>query len=827
MEQNNNSSRRKGKQRRSGADPYRYNNAVMRNNYNRSHKVRTSGGRRTAHENDKVSEILETVPEIKKQPVEPETDKVAEILDTVPETGTETLLTEPGVVDEILGTVPEIKEEPPVSEPDKVEEILETVPEIQDEQSAHEQDNVKEILKTVPESKGESSASEPCRVEEILETVPESKSEPSVPEPDKLKENSETVPEIKEKQPVPESDKLKDNSETVPKMQNKQPDSVTADKDLSGENDFKTEGKINISAVNYKVIVPVLVFTVTAAMILAVVLGKEKSENNGISEASVTTELSSALPETSVPAETEVSEYVIIPAEINPSEYEKVIEAETAEPRPESLNVLNSRAGFSGEGYLSGFSADESQNLVFEFDVPVDQHYDISICFANDEASKNEIYMNGEPLFSFESAQESLGRFAIKTYYGVFIEKGKVSLSIHQTDGKFDLDYIKVKNNQSIYAAKTDIEPSLINAEASGQAKELMKYLTDNFGKKIITGQYVSDSENTEIEKIYEHTGRYPAIRFGDMSHYSANIPDKEKDKDSREIEAAEKWAEKGGIVGFVWHWYAPMYSPDIYSKNTEFDLSYAVTVNDVAVMNDEDLEHYRSVGAITNECFNIIKDIDKVSAELKKLSDKNIPVLWRPLHEASGDWFWWGNSGPEAYKWLWSVMYRRMTEYHHLNNLIWVWSAQGSDYFVGNDMFDIAAVDLYDSNADNTSYYKQYQWLYSLTGGQKLIALSECGTLPDMELTFRDRAVWSYFGLWYGDYVLDKNGELSEKYNTRKSFMIMYNSDRSVTLDKYQKRNGDKTTDQPAVTSMSPVTTVSDAEEPQTEIMQEESTAE
>jgi len=794
LEQNNNNSKRKnGRQRRSGSDNYRYNNVGMHNNYNRSHKGRTTSGRKASpHAKDKVSEILETVPEIKKQPAEPETDKVAEILETVPETNSEISLTEPGKVEEILETVPEIKDEPPEPEPDKVEEILETVPEIKDESSESEPDKVKEILETVPEIKDGLSVTEPDKVEEILETVPEIKDEPSVSEPDKAEEIHETVSEISNK----ESHVSETDSKNI------------SDKVLSVSE--KTGIK---NTVNYKVIVPVLIFTVTAAIILAVVFGKEKSEKNIVSEVSLTTELSSAPPETSVPAETEVSEYVIIPAEINPSEYEKIIEAETVESRPESLNVSNSRAGFSGEGYLSGFSADESQDLVFEFDVPVDQHYDISICFANDEASKNEIYMNGEPLFSFESAQESLGRFAIKTYYGVFIEKGKVSLSIHQTDGKFDLDYIKVKNNQSIYASKTDIEPSLINAEASDQAKELMKYLSDNFGKKIITGQYVSDSENTEIEKIYEHTGRYPAIRFGDMRHYSANIPDKEKNKDPQEIEAAEKWNEKGGIVGFVWHWYAPMYSPDIYSKNTEFDLSYAVTVNDVAVMNDEDLEHYRSVGAITNECFNIIKDIDKVSAELKKLSDKNIPVLWRPLHEASGDWFWWGNAGPEAYKWLWSVMYRRMTEYHHLNNLIWVWSAQGSDYFVGNDMFDIAAVDLYDSNADNTSYYKQYQWLYSLTGGQKLIALSECGTLPDMELTFRDRAVWSYFGLWYGDYVLDKNGELSEKYNTRKSFMIMYNSDRSITLDKYQKRNDSDNNQQQAVT-----TAVTEASVPDTE---------
>ena len=38
-----------------------------------------------------------------------------------------------------------------------------------------------------------------------------------------------------------------------------------------------------------------------------------------------------------------------------------------------------------------------------------------------------------------------------------------------------------------------------------------------------------------------------------------------------------------------------------------------------------------------------MIKDIDLVGSYLKTLKDKGIPVIWRPLHEAGGRWFWWG----------------------------------------------------------------------------------------------------------------------------------------------------------------------------------------
>ncbi|WP_049962859.1 glycosyl hydrolase [Ruminococcus sp. HUN007] len=511
------------------------------------------------------------------------------------------------------------------------------------------------------------------------------------------------------------------------------------------------------------------------------------------------------------PAETEiteepretVSEYVLNAETIDPTAYDQTIEAEETEGNW-CLTEADYRPGYSGSGYLTDFDVDAGNSLFFRFDIPAAQHYDISVCFASDDIVRNEVCLNGEQLFDFECTEETVGRFVVKTYYGVFFEPGETTLTVHEIEGGIDLDYLRIRNNQSIYSSRTDISPSLINPNASAEAKELMKYLTSNFGKRILTGQYVSDWRDIELEKIYENTLNYPAIRFGDMSPYSVNaakpVPPEEDD-----VQSAVKWAEKGGIVGYIWHWKAPLYENEFYSEKTDFDLALAVTDIDVALLSPEKIDELYQEGSLTAETVLLIHDIDNVSAQLARLKDKHIPVLWRPLHEASGDWFWWGSAGADSYKWLWNLLYRRQTEYHRLDNLIWIWSAQGTDYFVGNAAFDIASVDLYSDNTDNTSYYKQYQWIYSLTGGQKLIALSECGTLPDMELTFRDRAVWSFFGLWYGDYLLDKNGDLSEKYNTREDLVKMYNSNRTITLDKYKNKSVFK--EETPVTSV-PVTT-------------------
>lgn len=566
--------------------------------------------------------------------------------------------------------------------------------------------------------------------------------------------------------------------------------SVTAEKKVSGK-------------------LVVLLVAMFAAFIFAAVcvlnflqnsVDRKTVDEDSSSDSSVTEPAETMVTEE--PRET-VSEYVLNAETINQTAFEQLIEAEDTEGNW-CLTEADYRPGYSGDGYLTDFNVDEGNSLFFRFSIPTAQHYDISICFASDEVVRNEVCLNGEQLFEFECTEETVGRFVIKTYYGVFFEPGETTLTVHEIEGGIDLDYLCIRNNQSIYSSRTDISPSLVNSNASAEAKELMKYMTDNFGKRIITGQYVSDWRNIELEKIYENTLNYPAIRFGDMSQYSVNaaepVPAEEDD-----VSAALKWAEKGGIVGYIWHWKAPLYENEFYSEKTDFDLTNAVTDMDVAMLSPQKIDELYQEGTLTAETVLLIHDIDNVSAQLARLKEKHVPVLWRPLHEASGDWFWWGSSGADSYKWLWNLLYKRQTEYHKLNNLIWIWSAQGTDYFVGNAAFDIASVDLYSDNTDNTSYYKQYQWIYSLTGGQKLIALSECGTLPDMELTFRDRAVWSFFGLWYGDYILDKNGDLSEKYNTREDLIRMYNSNRTITLDKYKNKSVFK--EEPPV-STAPVTT-------------------
>lgn len=66
-----------------------------------------------------------------------------------------------------------------------------------------------------------------------------------------------------------------------------------------------------------------------------------------------------------------------------------------------------------------------------------------------------------------------------------------------------------------------------------------------------------------------------------------------------------------------------------------------------------------------------LLSDMDAVAKELQTLRDAKVPILWRPLHEASGGWFWWGDCSPDSYCKLYHLMYEKFTKEYELDNLI------------------------------------------------------------------------------------------------------------------------------------------------------------
>jgi len=155
-----------------------------------------------------------------------------------------------------------------------------------------------------------------------------------------------------------------------------------------------------------------------------------------------------------------------------------------------------------------------------------------------------------------------------------------------------------------------------------------------------------------------------------------------------------------------------------------------------------------------------MVRDIDIVSGYIKQLQDSAVPFLFRPLHEASGKWFWWGAKGPEPCKALWKLMFNRMVNYHGLKNMIWVWTtdtkSDNMSWYPGDAYVDILGVDIYAANGDLGSQVLTYNKIKEDFQGKKLITLSENGPVPDPDNLVTDKANWSWFMTWYGDFVHD-----------------------------------------------------------------------
>jgi mannan endo-1,4-beta-mannosidase len=149
-----------------------------------------------------------------------------------------------------------------------------------------------------------------------------------------------------------------------------------------------------------------------------------------------------------------------------------------------------------------------------------------------------------------------------------------------------------------------------------------------------------------------------------------------------------------------------------------------------------------------------ILRDLDAIATQLLRLQAAQIPVLWRPLHEADGTWFWWGNFGPESAKALYKLMYTRFTQKHKLRNLIWLWNSVTPSWYPGNDIVDILGYDSYPAAGDHGPVGVQYQALLALGANKKMVTLPEVGSIPDPDILKAYHADWSYFVTWNDEYI-------------------------------------------------------------------------
>ncbi|MVN22751.1 glycosyl hydrolase [Mucilaginibacter arboris] len=277
-----------------------------------------------------------------------------------------------------------------------------------------------------------------------------------------------------------------------------------------------------------------------------------------------------------------------------------------------------------------------------------------------------------------------------------------------------------------------------VNRNASAEAKKLLSYLYDINGKSILSGQHnYNQSMNVFSDSVKAITGKYPALWGTDF------IWNGTKDNGQAIVDEAIRKNKEGYLITLMWHEGRPTDNPPYGWKESIQGKLTVAEWKELTTPNTELNKRW-------------LAQVDKIAFYLKQLQDAHVPVLWRPYHEMNGVWFWWGNRpGNDGVTKLWKMMYNRFTNYHHLNNLLWVWGANGprdipkdeayayKDFYPGADYVDILGADIYHFDYEQ----KDYNELLALAKG-KIVALTEVGELPKPEI-LEAQPKWAWFMVW------------------------------------------------------------------------------
>ena len=307
------------------------------------------------------------------------------------------------------------------------------------------------------------------------------------------------------------------------------------------------------------------------------------------------------------------------------------------------------------------------------------------------------------------------------------------------------------------------------NPNATCKAKHLLNFLSDTVGNAIITGQHTQTNLMEETDYIKDNTGKEPLLRGFELLGYSPNINYedaseeclKEVQENKDTVCKATEWAKKtNGIVTLTFHWFSPLGGRDksFYSENTDFDP-----------------ERVLAYGSPERIAF--FNDMDIIAKELRRFLELDIPVLWRPFHEAEGTWLWWCRKGPIIASKLYRLMYEYYTNILHLNNLIWVWNCPVKEAYPGDEYVDVISVDVYLPEYKATDYEKQYKELIDATSSAKVAALAEVGYMPDIDTLSNSRVRWAYYMTWSKEFII------GEQYNSVKALKKMYDSNYSLKI--------------------------------------------
>ncbi len=314
-----------------------------------------------------------------------------------------------------------------------------------------------------------------------------------------------------------------------------------------------------------------------------------------------------------------------------------------------------------------------------------------------------------------------------------------------------------------------------------------------------LTWEYAKDS--SDVKNV---CGDYPAIMGFDLGGIEMGDA---KNLDSvpftRMTEEIKNHHRRGGIITLSWHPRNPVTTIDGGGNaGQKFPEGTAWDVSDSAVV-----KKILPEGEFHAKFQTWMQRVSDFLATLKDDEGHKIPIIFRPWHENSGSWFWWGEKlcTVEEYKALWNMLQDKLKADGYDESIVWSYSPGCQDdltaerlldRYPGDDRVDMIGLDGYQWNPDEKEQFiertkQNLGVLCEVAKAHNLIpALTETGmknmTQPDWWSTTLLPAVEAFpisYLLTWRNYKEEWFGPSPVKADA-KYFVEFYNSPKTLFLE-------------------------------------------
>lgn len=289
-----------------------------------------------------------------------------------------------------------------------------------------------------------------------------------------------------------------------------------------------------------------------------------------------------------------------------------------------------------------------------------------------------------------------------------------------------------------LYSLKSSAQSTpAVDKKATPKTKILLQNLWKLSEKKVLFGHqddmaygvgWTYEPGRSDVKSV---TGSYPAVYGWELGRLEL---DSAKNLDGvpfdKMISYIKEVYNKGGINTISWHFNDPVTGKSSWSKPTKSSVKEIIP------------------GGAKHQAY--VQYLDKLSTFIGKLKGPKgeaIPVIFRPLHEHTGSWFWWGKDlcTPDEYKTLWTFTVDYLRKNKNIHSLLIAYSA--ADYkneqeylerYPGDDYVDIIGFDAY-MDKDAAYFLRDLNSRFTILESiskthKKLPALTETGynKIPD-----------------------------------------------------------------------------------------------